>query len=363
MEISGCSKKTLSKLLIMSVVVQKNKVCLLLIHNRHNSGLYDYCEIYNKAYSNSKIELLSDLYPYKSQWIIFLFFFLYKKRINVQIKKQLKNYDIVHICDNPIYSLSILKLFEKNSINTIFTLHDPKSHISNKIKLKIKNWFSNNNSKRIYKFISKSSSIKLHIHYKWDIPYLNNPIIQPHPHYPIENNKQKELNDSLTIGFVGRLEYYKGFDIFIRIIKQLDQFVQHKQVNVVIAGGGQINEEIELKNINLKLYNKFIESDSFDSLIQSIDIILLPYREASQSGVLMKAITYDIPVILNDLDELTCYINSDTGCIIPISEEKMWVEKLLYFVQNKHEINKMSKNISKQKYIYNPEFIANELYR
>lgn len=339
------------------------KVCIILLHNRNDSGLYNYAEIYRNAYPSSTLLLLSDLYPNTSQWVILFSFSFFKKRIVKKIKNDLMKFDLVHICDNPIYSFKILNLLHYYKIATIFTLHDPQAHLENSVKSKIKNkiyiWLLSS----IYKLISKSKYIKLHLHYNWPIPDHIKPIILPHPIYPLVNYKRRKQNDFLTIGFFGRLEYYKGYDIFIDLITKLDKIVIKNKVKVIIAGQGKVDVIDSFKNIDVEVQNGFIENSLFDSLIANSDLVLMPYRQASQSGILMKALSFEVPAMVSNLDELTSYLIPDiTGIILDLDKMQSWLDKLVYYSNNIDEITILSINISNHKYKYEPSLIAKKLY-
>lgn len=350
----------------MDTVSAKKNVCIILLHNRKDTGLYNYALIYKKAYPQSTIYLMSDLYPNVSQWAMLFLFFRYKSRIKKQIKKELIKYDLVHICDNPAYSFKILKLFHKYKIKTIYTLHDPKCHLENSFKNKLKNQMEISFFNRTFRIISKSPYIVLHLHYMWSKLNSLRPVILPHPIYPLEQDNLKMRNNTitLTIGYFGRLQYYKGFDIFQNLILRLDELVPKNRIKVIIAGDGQINPIKALKNIAIELHNGFIEDGLFDTLINNCDLVLLPYRQASQSGILMKAMTFNVPVIASNLEELTSYINPGlTGLVIDIADIQQWIEKLIYYSNNINELHLMSQNIKNLKHQYEPSFIANILYQ
>jgi len=342
----------------------KNKrVCILLLHNRMDSGLYNYALIYKNAYPNSELLLLSDLYLGSSHWKILLLFFFFRKRIVSKIKDELTKFDLVHICDNPIYSLSILKLLARHSIRTIFTVHDPEAHLENTLKKRIKNKLSIFQLKRIYRFVSNSSVIKLHFHYNWSFPFSFQPIVLPHPLYQTKHDITKKQNDILTVGFFGRLEYYKGFDIFLKLISALDSYVAKGEVRVIIAGKGLVDPTFKPQNIDLELHTGFVDDDLFDSLISETDLILMPYRQASQSGVLMKALSFNIPVIVNDLPELKHYIiPHTTGLVLDLNDDTKWLDKLIFYVSNKTDLEKLSANIKKYKMEFEPSKLASEMY-
>ncbi|MDC1371419.1 glycosyltransferase family 4 protein [Flavobacteriaceae bacterium] len=339
-----------------------NKVCLLLLHNKKQSGLYDYAKIYKDSYHNSDIIFLSDLYPQTSQWVLFLFFFKFKKIIHFKLKELSTNYKVLHICDNPVYTSKILLLIHKLKLKTIITLHDPNAHLELSVIKKLKNLVLINRQNKSLKLISLSKFLKLHIHKPFKIKYVNKPIISPHPIY-INNSINKINNTSLTIGFFGRIEYYKGIDIFIKLMKKLDKYVKKDEVSFIIAGPGNLKNMPNLKNIKFEVYNFYLESSKFNYLLSKTDLILLPYRQASQSGILMKAISYNIPVISSNLTELSAYIDDGkTGIILDVEDMNSWVVKIKELIKNKDLLYKMSLNINNFKSKFDPIIISNYLY-
>jgi glycosyltransferase involved in cell wall biosynthesis len=339
------------------------KVCILLLQNRQNSGLYEYATLFNKGYCSSSLILLSDDYPGISQWRFLLFFFKYKRGIREKIES-LKQFDVIHICDNPVYSHLILELLEKSSIKFIYTLHDPEFHLESDLKGKFKNFISNLFVKKVLKLINISHYGKIHIHRKWDIKNLLKPaIILPHPRYINNQDSVRDFNGTLTIGFFGRLEYYKGIDIFLQFLDRLDLMVSKGSLKVIIAGEGRLNKLPTLQNVVLEIHNYFVDLVKFDDLVSSTHLILLPYRQASQSGILMKALSFNIPVMVSDLVELTSFVlPNQTGICLPLDDNEKWIQYLLGFISDRTLLIEMSLNIKNMKEFNDPVMLANELY-
>jgi glycosyltransferase involved in cell wall biosynthesis len=339
------------------------KVGILLLHNRQNSGLYDYAMLFNEGYSSSSLILLSDNYRGISQWRFFLFFFKYKRQIIEQIEG-LKRFDVIHICDNPIYSHLILGLLEKNNIKFIYTLHDPDFHLETDFIGRLKNGISHLFLNKVFNLLNKSHCGKIHIHRNWDIKKLLKPaIVLPHPRYVNNQDLVMNFNGTLKIGFFGRLEYYKGIDIFMSILERLDLLVLKGSLEVIIAGEGRLNKLPALQNIVLEIHNYFVEREKFDNLVSGVHLILLPYRQASQSGILMKALSFNIPVMVSDLVELTSLvIPNQTGICLSLDDDEKWIEYIMGFMADRKLLKEMSLNLKKMKDFNDPVFLANELY-
>lgn len=343
------------------------KVCILLLHNAKDTGLYEYARIYNNAYHNSEIVLLSELYPKVNQWEILMRFSFFKKRIEKKVKEELRKYDIIHICDNPIYSSKVIKLLNQYKIETIYTLHDPESHLENSIKGNLKKLLKSRMQNYSLKNIANFDYVKVHTHRVWECINITNVIVSPHPHYTVLPSI-KEVNEPdekvFTIGFFGRIEYYKGIDLFLDILKGLDDNVSENKVKVLIVGKGNIDPFFKVDNLAIDIHNYYVSSNSFDKMLAMCDLVILPYRQASQSGVLMKAMTYNIPVIVSSIKELADYVeDKKTGYVLNINNISDWSSLILSFLESPDVVHEMSREIDTFKKKYEPLSVALKLYR
>lgn len=343
------------------------KICLLLLHNRSNSGLYSYANIYNSALPASDIVLLSDLYRGISQWELKLNFKKYKHRIEDKLIELTGFYDLIHIIDNPAYAFEILKMLNSRHLPVIYTLHDPEGHIGLSFKERLKTKIELFLQYRVNRFIEQSNNIRLHIHYNYTpiTSVMSEVIISPHPIYTAHQLKHRsQIYPPIVLSYLGRIEYYKGIDIFLDILGKLDQVVKPGEVKAIIAGVGHIPAHSRLTNVELDINNQYVSDEKLDSILNETHIMLLPYRRTSQSGILMKAITSDVPVMVSDIEELTSYIETgSTGFAFRLDDIGAWVEKILYFMRNYAELEIIRKNIFNFKKRYKPLAIAEILYQ
>jgi glycosyltransferase involved in cell wall biosynthesis len=69
--------------------------------------------------------------------------------------------------------------------------------------------------------------------------------------------------------------------------------------------------------------DRFISDDETARLFTDADMVVLPYIEASQSGVLAIANSFAKPVIVTDVGELGRSVEHDrTGLVVPARDEK-----------------------------------------
>jgi len=122
--------------------------------------------------------------------------------------------------------------------------------------------------------------------------------------------------------FIGRIEKYKGVEKLISVYSSEN----NKNVpKLIIAGKGNIQKyEADLANDNgnIILINRFIENEEMNWLIKNCVCVILPYLEASQSGILPTAYSLGKPVIASNIEGLReLVINGKTGYLFDKDSE------------------------------------------
>jgi D-inositol-3-phosphate glycosyltransferase len=128
---------------------------------------------------------------------------------------------------------------------------------------------------------------------------------------PAEAKQQLEIRaDEKTILFLGRIRPYKGLehllDAFRRIVKR------DMNYRLIIAGepkkGSEkyldeiwqtVHHEFDQGNIVLKI--QFIPDAEMELYLKAADVLVLPYKEIFQSGVLFLAYSFGLPVVATDV--------------------------------------------------------------
>jgi len=139
--------------------------------------------------------------------------------------------------------------------------------------------------------------------------------LQPHPIYDQYKDKTDRLSaaaklniDPLkkTLLFFGFIRDYKGLDL---LIKSLDFLSEDYQL--IIAGESygsfvkyqELINESPLKN-NINVFEQYINDDMVSLLFSAADVLVLPYKSATQSGVVAMAYQLETPVIATDVGAL-----------------------------------------------------------
>jgi D-inositol-3-phosphate glycosyltransferase len=140
-----------------------------------------------------------------------------------------------------------------------------------------------------------------------------------HPH-PIFDNygstipKKDALNrlhldsDKFTLLFFGLIRDYKGLDILLDALAQS----RHKStIQLLVAGEFYANEEAvrsQIRQLGLEdlvhIENRFIPDSEVHLYFSAADVLVLPYRSATQSGVTQIAYHFDLPMIVTKVGAL-----------------------------------------------------------
>lgn len=134
-------------------------------------------------------------------------------------------------------------------------------------------------------------------------------------HIPDADEKRptEAISDNYFL-FFGRIDKYKGLPVLLKAYNKMPC----GKLPLVVAGSGSLTaEERSLcGNENVILINRYIEDGEMIWLIRNATCVVLPYIEATQSGIIPIAYHYGVPVITSDVDGLTQFVdNGITGFV------------------------------------------------
>lgn len=154
-------------------------------------------------------------------------------------------------------------------------------------------------------------------------------LLQPHPIYDQYAERTDKASACKNLGikddkknllFFGLIRDYKGLDILIEAMGMLDDSYQ-----LIIAGEsyGSFEKYTELINQcslkeNIVVFEQYIPDDMVSTLFSAADVLVLPYKSATQSGVVALAYQMELPMIATNVGALgTTVKDSDTGLVVP----------------------------------------------
>ncbi len=119
--------------------------------------------------------------------------------------------------------------------------------------------------------------------------------------------------------FFGRIYEYKGLKYLIEAAQLA--LPRLPALRVVVAGRGDDPTKDGasiLRPETFELRNRFIPDLELAQLLTDADVLALPYIEASQSGVLMVALAFGLPVVATNVGEIADAVRgAGIGMVVP----------------------------------------------
>ena len=183
-------------------------------------------------------------------------------------------------------------------------------------------------------------------------------------YYPVKEYKKN--SDRFEFVFYGRIDDYKGLDVLAKAYKII--LNDYKDIiHLTIAGSGDFsNYEEDFDDIdsnNLTIINRWIKDEEvYDFFNYEKSITIIPYKNATQSGVIPIAMTFNSLVISTNCAGLSeQVIDNYTGFLIEPNNANELAEKMIYVINNWDKAKLLSYNA--KKYISDNSWnnIANKL--
>lgn len=256
------------------------------------------------------------------------------------IKKE--KFDIVHTTHILWYFELLIFLFHSK---TVLTVHDPFPHSGEtylrkslfrwtSFKLSSKFVLLNNKQSDNFCKVYNISKNRLLVSRISVFDYLD--VFRNVAPSPSANN----------ILFYGRISPYKGIDYLCEAMIKVHQKLPN--VTLTIAGSGKIYFDWTKyeKLPYIKLINKYLDMTDIVALLDSCAVVVCPYTDATQSGVVTTAFSMKKPVIatkVGGLDEMV--IDGVTGFLVKPKDVDNLSETIINAMSNPHNLDNIKNHI------------------
>lgn len=263
------------------------------------------------------------------------------------------NPQVIHFTGiHPFFLL--LSFYAKiRNIPVVLTLHDAISHPTQD-KSFIKNLTSSRFFvKSLLKFTSEIIALSSYVAGEIKIAYKREPFIIPLSHdlsrYAIKSietiNRINRDNSVIKLLFFGKIDRYKGIEYLLEACRIL----KNKGINFSLKIAGRsanykliIPSEIE---DNVDFENRFISESDIPFLFMSSDVVVLPYVEVSQSGVLPLAFAFGKPVIASNIGSFSEIVEEGiNGFLVAPGSSDEIAEKIISLYLNRDLLVSLSNN-------------------
>jgi glycosyltransferase involved in cell wall biosynthesis len=159
------------------------------------------------------------------------------------------------------------------------------------------------------------------------------------PHVAIE--PPRELPDAPPdeplVLFFGRIWPYKGLEYLIRAQPSITERVPGARI--VIAGRGEDLQRYRALMVDpsrFEVLNEFVSIERRRELFASAAVVVLPYVEASQSGVVPLAYAAQRPVVVTAVGGLPEAVQDGrTGLVVPPRDERALAEAVVRLLEDR----------------------------
>ena len=258
-----------------------------------------------------------------------------------------KKYDVIHLTWPPSYlDWFIYKLKKK----IVLTVHDPFPHSSQAHSIRESE--RKKSIKRINHFILLNSKQKGDFLRAYDLekPGKNvyDSLLSRYDYLYIHADKIKEV-DYNQILFFGQIFSHKGVDYLLEAMEIVHE--RMPETKLIVAGSGKywfdINKYTDCSYIDIQ--NRFIPDAELVSMISSSALVVVPYIDATQSGVIMSAYAFNRPCIATNVGALPEMVKDGiNGKVIPPKDSKAIADAICQLLSNKANIDAFSRKIEDQ---------------
>lgn len=204
---------------------------------------------------------------------------------------------VISVMSNP-YQSFVLPITHTSRICYMYCLHDAIRHKGERSR--ILTLLSDHSLRQSDWIITFSSSVRNQLLAESSIDP-RKVVATVHPAWATDEKyeqKRRTLTreSTVSLGFFGRLFEYKGLRLLMDAVRIVNR--QGYSVNLNVYGEGpDAYLENQATDIPGLWHTTWIPESQIVGIIESFDIVALPYIEASQSGVLAQAMALGIPVV------------------------------------------------------------------
>lgn len=176
----------------------------------------------------------------------------------------------------------------------------------------------------------------------------------------------KELGlstDDSYILFFGFIRKYKGLDILLEAMN--DNRIRNTNIKLIVAGeyydDRKVYEDIiEKHNLqNVKLFTDFIPDSKVFYYFSAADLVVQPYRNATQSGITQVAYHFEKPMIVTNVGGLPELVPDGKAGYVAEPDATSIASAILKFYEG--DVNRFHNNLIAEKKKYSWDYFVKKL--
>ncbi len=236
--------------------------------------------------------------------------------------------NVVHLQDSVVDDVRLIGASPLSPSRLAITVHDPSPHPGDTIRSRWKRAVRS-------RLIRAASLVFVHGDALRDeliererpqgavavIPHgVDEPLHRPLPQKP-------------SLLFFGRLSFYKGLDTLLDALPTV--WASAPETRLVVAGSGPLLDHPILSDARVTLRHGHVPEDELPELFEGATCVVLPYRQASQSGVGSLAKAHGRAIVASSVGGLPQLVSPDLGRLVPPEDPRALAEAVLEIVTDR----------------------------
>ncbi len=240
----------------------------------------------------------------------------------------------------------------------VATTHDAVPHVGDAPSQKIPVFLSSYSLRRAHRVIAHGEKLKAELVERFHLPADRIDVI---PHgvlslyrrlLPSPNGQNGNSNGDgrADVLFFGRIYKYKGLDYLIQAQPEITQAVP--EARIVIAGRGEGFDKYRAmfqEPDKFRVYNQYIPNEQVAQLFHQAKVVVLPYIEGTQSGVLQVAYAFGKPVVATRVGSIDEAVDDGrTGLLISSRDPHALADAIVTLLRDPAKRKTMQQHIETQ---------------
>lgn len=276
--------------------------------------------------------------------------------IRISVGLVFKRYNALFLFGITRWDYYYLKLWKLSKLESFTVIHDGKMHDGEgceqfqKAMIEI--------MKMSTHLIYLSEYVKNMVKENYNI---NKPFhIAPHGLIDYGRIPYHEQRIKPIILFLGRVSKYKGIDTLLDAMQKVSSNCYSQ---LIIAGRWEDNMDVAPSSDNIVIVNKYLSSNEILHYLEYCDLMVFPYREATQSGVATLALNYLKPSIVTSVGGFKEQFTDNSAVFIKPNDPVVLSNAITSLSTDINKRELMVESIRQEKERFEWAAIASDLYQ
>ncbi len=242
----------------------------------------------------------------------------------VRLRRRVRAFapDAVHVQDSLVHDLRLAAIAGLRPGRYALTVHDPVPHPGDPVPTA--------RIRRARRLLRRNAGL-IFVHaeaLRDELVAADAPpapvVVVPHG---VERHEPQPLPERPQLLFFGRISHYKGLDVLLDAMPRVWEYAP--EVTLTIAGEGAIEPRPALDDERVTVRNGHIPHEDLPGLLAAATCLVLPYRQASQSGVALRAREHGRAVVATTVGGIPEAVPAGTGRLVAPEDPAALAEAVL----------------------------------